>query len=242
MSIKNPDLLLKKYLTKFNKCIQKRGLLSETEITNKVGIGKTLFEQKYLPKLRNLSLIVTIPKEKENKKQIEELKKAGKNIERAKNKYYFFTPKASRINLIFDRFIKNVGRYLDNKEEVYSKQKELIKMLQCYELETTISCWNKEVDKNFKVNLINDIKISKNPKILQEDFLKNTLGETLFIISEFLVSCFKDNPIPSMIVVKLKMEINMKTEEFLKTLDKSLNVKKMLDIESKNALKEGIKF
>jgi hypothetical protein len=226
MKIKNPHLLLNKYNEKFKGCIKSKKLLSETEITNKIGISKSLFEQRYLPKLRDLVLIVVIQKD-QNLKIIKEYLKAKEIWKNVKSKYYFFTPKTARIGLVFKEIIKIFDKYLKDKEEILCELDNLMILLQKYELETAVASWSLGKDKDFKED---DTKETKN---IQDNLSKEILGATQFAISNFLVNCFKENPIPSIPVIELRGKISMKTDKVLELLNQNLNIKQIFDIESK---------
>ncbi len=230
MNIKNPRRLFYRYIKKFEINIKLRRLITEQELN----INKSLFEQKYLPKLRDLYLITIVPKDKHNLKIIRELEDVGKNVALAKSRYYFFTPKTSKINLIFDEFIKKFGNYLKNREKILSELDNLMNLLQRYELETTTSAWSSEMREKDKKDYMKNINKIKKPNNTQKEFLKKIYGETHFMISDFLVSCFKANPVPRILVVKLKMEIETKTNEILELLNQDINVKRILDIESQD--------
>jgi len=235
MVLKNPNLLFKKYIEKFDECISVSRLLSENEIEKKSGVGKVLFEQHYLQKLRELALIITIPKDKYNESIIKEFKNAGKFFPKARSRFYFFTPETSRINIVFKRVIEKFEKYIENKSRLEDELSHLINQLQTYELMTTISMWNPKenrVDNKFKKDYIKEIKKVKSPNKNQKKILRRVFGDTHFVISEFLVKCFKKNPIPSQSVISLRIKIDIQTRKVLELLDQDLNLKKIIDIEN----------
>jgi len=149
--IKNPKRLYEKYLIQFKDCfgnplteseiVQKANMIDkedkkeskEEKEKKKPEMTKPLFEQKYLPKLRELALITTIIKnEKQNKEALNKFYNEWKS--NVRGHYFFFTPKTAEINLIFLTIMNKFQEYLEDEDKIIDKLNHLITQLAKYEL------------------------------------------------------------------------------------------------------------
>lgn len=229
MNIKNPERLLKKYLKLFGNCINSKRLLSEEEIVTKIHMSKTLFEQKYLPKLRDLALIIIIPKEPNNVKLIKTFKKEGVNIGRAKTRYYFFTPQTAKIIIFLNNFVIKFNSYIKDKEKILSKINKLIILLGRYEMQSTISKWSSDADikmkkdhEKFMKKRKKHVASQKQIRVLSGDNLRN-------IVRLLLSDLFLKNPVPNLVTIKMRMEIGLLLEELIILLDQDINMLNILE-------------
>jgi len=130
------ESLYQKYLEKFMGCFGKP--LTEGEIIkhlhNRLGSknGRTLFEQKYLPKLREMALVAVIPRDPANTRLVK--KYYGIDWKKMTRKYYIFTPKTALIERRIRNIIERFYDYIDNKERIMYELDILLTELITYEI------------------------------------------------------------------------------------------------------------
>ena len=130
------EKLYQNYLKKFKGCFGRP--VTEGEIIkhlhNQGGskTGRTLFEQKYLPKLREMALVAVITRDPANTKLLKKYYEIDwKPMTR---KYYIFTPKTALIERRLRTIIERFYDYLDNKDKIMNELDILLTELITYEI------------------------------------------------------------------------------------------------------------
>lgn len=207
----NLERLYKKYLKKFRSCINEKSLLTEGEIIEAVfkghskKTGRPLFEGRYLPNLREMALIAVIPKDPEN----ERLLKKYYGINKWKSmtrKYYIFTPKTARVNMVFNRLLDKFQEYLEDEEEIIGEVNKFItKMLQ-YELLLNSTIKPKE-------------RFERKPKEIKlRDKLANKYGEVFEIMFEKNKNAIHPE------ALQMRVEVKIMFIELLTLLNQEINI------------------
>ncbi len=130
------ERLYQDYVKKFRVCFGKP--LTEGEIlqlshkTRSSKLRRALFEQKYLPRLREMALVTVIPKEDVNLRLLK--KYYGISWKKMTRKYYIFTPKTARMNQDILKIVEKFGEYIDNWDYIADKLDKFITALYRYEL------------------------------------------------------------------------------------------------------------
>jgi len=128
-TLKNPRRLYQNYIKRFPNFNKP---LTETEIIEKYGgISRTLFRDKFLPRMKALSLVTKVKRSLGSERTLNLYGVEWKDMTRA---YYFLTPKSSQISVAIGEIIKEFGDYLKGKKEIILVAEKLISLIQKYEV------------------------------------------------------------------------------------------------------------
>lgn len=206
----NLERLYAKYLKKFKSCFAEKKVLTEGEIIEIVlkghnkKTGRSLFEGRYIPKLREMALIAVIPKNTENVRLLKKYYNTEwKDMIR---KYYIFTPKTAKINMVFNRLLDQFQEYLENEELIITELNKLITRMLQYELLLNATVTPKE---RFK---------EKPDEISVRDKLAKVYGN----VFEMLFEKNKNAIHPE--TLQMRIEVKLMFIKLLALLDQEINI------------------
>src|SRR3989344_4476322 len=188
LTINSPKKTREDYITKFSFLNNKP--LAEKEIVSLAKIQKSNFEQVYLPRMRELSLILEINKPEKEKDLLSEFFE----IKRKRNtkKYFILTPKTSNLIITLKEILERLGNKIPNYKNIKETLRYLEEFLKRYEVLSKDLDKLREFEKRFYKDrnglLENDLLIHKHVKVKDNKILSIPLNKSEIDNYSFFIS------------------------------------------------------